>query len=520
MILHSISSLLATGLVLAPAGPDDCDGVYKKFLSHPGYQPDAETSTNCGESSVTVHVKVKGDGSIIIASGEVEGSIAVTVKTPSSCPSQKLWINEDLHTCGQPLKGWNCNPEARKIPIKLYSNTDPCPEIPTGDALEAFIGGSWVPSTIPNIPLTVPCKELTDITNTLPKGARYRWTAQATRCKKEGAYEVPTSIEHYASKGGSSEVYGLYGEAVFGDPAEYNFGAFVDEGAVLPGVTVIEGLDKLGEELAKHDGKADNALAQSIAGAYPALDWIDNLHVSVSTSNLVKEVGDWVESEMSFLCHLRDSGDFQVSKTFGLELEEGGVDVFTESFTMVAGNLYSSLQGGNASMAHLGVNGAATLAMQGPLGELDYIQKWFNNPIRVSNSGVMNHEEIKIPEGTVLTQAVGYEVAEEAEFSMLVLALVGSRWEVELNEAGTPLEAIRVDQFTGVIRERHSFSRHAAIAPGVMRPMTVGIEEFNDRGELVRTVNLEFAGARREGSEPITFSVPTTLDNSWYVRAK
>lgn len=500
-------------------GQDDCDGVYKRFQSHPGYQPSAETSATCGESSVTVHVKVTGEGDIIIASADIEGSVAVTVKTPGSCPSQKLWIDEDLHDCGTPLSGWNCNPEARKIPIKLYGNEDPCPAIPTGDALEAFITGSWIPTTIPNIPLVVPCMGLTDITNTLPKGARYRWTAKATRCRKGGhAYETPTSTEYYATADGSTIVTGLYGETVYGDPAEYYFDSLVEEGSVLPGLTVIEGLEGLSAQLGEHLGGAENTRAQSLATTYPALDWLDNLHVNASISDLTSE-GEWVGSEASFLCDLRQSGDFQVSKTFSLELEGGGEEFFTERFTMIQGNLYSMLEGGNASMAHLGINGASVLTMQGPLGALSYIQEWFNNPTRISNSGIMEHSERETTGGSVLTQAVGYRLDGDPD-STLAQALIGSQWNLGLDEEGVPFEAVRMDRFTNVMRERLTLNAHATIAPGVLRPMDVTIEEFSPQGEPTRIVQLKFSGVRRGDNEPSRIFVPTTLENSWYVRTK
>ena len=124
MKAFALVTLLVAASPHSLAQSSNCNNTYKSFLSHPGYQPDAEINTPCAQTSVTVTVTVSLGGEIKIVEAGTSGSISVTIETPSSCPSQKLWIEEDLHSCGLPLEGYGASYSTRSVlglfaPIRL-----------------------------------------------------------------------------------------------------------------------------------------------------------------------------------------------------------------------------------------------------------------------------------------------------------------------------------------------------------------------------------------------------------------
>lgn len=519
--------LLAASGVASPWGPapvvGDCNHTYKRRLSHPGYQPDHQTSTTCGESSVTIHIKITGEGNFVIVSGEVEGSIAIQIKTPSSCATQKLWIPEDVHDCGTPLGGWHCNPEGRQIPIQLFLNPSPCPEIPTGAALEAFLTGAGIPGRLPNIPLTVPCGELVDVTEQLPPGARFYWTAKATRCQSSEEPVPGTATEAWTSPDGVSEVLGLFGATVQGGAGTFDFGALAPSGETVGGVVTLSGLAELQEVLAPLVGPADVPLVEEIRGSYAPLDWIDHLRVEVSSSTRLAN-GEWLAGTNVFSGSFRADGDFHVTRAGLLEQEGARPLPYAVHYTRVGGDVFSSLDGGNSSMVHLAANGGATLVMQGPLAELEPVLRWVAHPLGLAAATYVRHELVpgEEPDRLALHQSFAVEFADDLPPLHLSRALLGYAWRyvVDVSAAARVLSAERFQVASGNVQRRIEFASHAELAPGIWRPMEMTIHDLDPDGAVRRTLQYRFSGGRRANSSPLELRVPSNAENSWFVRVR
>lgn len=524
VLTTSVILLAATGVALAQTPVSNvCNDTYKQFLSHPGYQPDAEINTPCGVSTITVHVKVTAEGGIVIVDGGIEGSISVTIQTPSTCPSQKLFIAEDLHYCGLDLIGWHCNPEGRQVPINLYGSDDPCPSIPTGEDLINLIASAVVGGTIPNIPITVPCSSLTDITDTLPPSARFRWTAKATKCKSQRSAEQTTYMEDFEALNGNGTVCGLFGGIVPGNPTQYDFESLVPQGERLGGLTVVEGLDDLAALF--DSGSSDQQVVIDLMSSHASIDWIDDLSIRVQTDTLLAN-GEWISNDRLFHGSFRANGDFAVHAPGVIEPgEEGQIPSFyTLSYTRIGELVFSMLEGSDSAMVHPGVNGAATSLFQGPLSDLAPALNWLQNPFGLLGGAVVRHElhGTQEEDRIEIVQTIPVTFEEGATANELTRALFGHGWKyaVDVSEGARVLQIERFDIETGMVSKRVICGSHREVTPGTWRPMSMRILEFKPTGMPNRVRDITFSGGHHSGQQPGEIPVPRPAENTWFVQIR
>ena len=454
----------------------------------------------------------------------------MTISLPGECPTQQIYHTKQVFGCGQPLTGWHCNPKYRQVPIKVYGGGG-CPTIPVGDVLDSLLESSIDTITsgfsLPNIPLTVPCTELDDITETFDPGDRWLWTADSNSCDDEANPPELTRVEpvEWGTEGNPTMVVGLYGEAVTGDPREFDFAAFVPEDSDVGGNNTVSGLQELALLLSNHQGPSSVGIVNSIQATSPPMDWVDGMGVKVS-SLLYDEMGGTIESESDFLGDFRANGDFRVERFDVLDSDDPEIapQPYSEIYTSLDGTIFTALRDSDAVFVNPRVNGAATGILQGPLGHLSPVSQWLNDPYRISLGSYVQHETSPgpMPSQVYVTQSTPISVAAGASHNELSRALFGHSWTYLID---VPTERVLSAELksltTGLTQKTIEFGRYAEVTNGVWRPLTLTTHEFGTLGQLIRRTECLFTiPRRRSGQAPQEIALPESMDNTWLVRVR
>ena len=502
-------------LALAALQGTSCNNSNYHLVSHAGLQPDAEVSTPCGGTSVTVHIKLDAELGVILLDGAVEGSISVTIQTPESCPLQHLKYEGDIHECGPPLQGYHCNPLAAKVKVQLFKAEPPCPTIPVN--LSQFLGGFLALLQSGQAQITVPCNELKDVTDTLPDSAKVRNTARIRPCKGTGSPSAPLEQTEPVE-------VGLHHHLHDGDPKELDLDALVPDGTTLPGLVAIEGGDDLIALLTSGSG-ALPAVLEEVDAHHGNLGWFDDLSCVVTSSYEYQEGGEVHSLSATQLINgnFRDNGDYLVELPSAAPDGpggEGGTVPFLTRWLCLSGDLYCAERSSTSGVIYPEKNGAATLPLAMDLRFVPELRDWVSDPFRLRRGDAFRYTvSAPVPGTLVVEGSLAYQWAEGATPVALVAALLGPTWTHVVDTSGPVPRIVETTRrhFTGSLARRTTYGSYAEVAPGVWRPMELGIEEFGEGERLERSSTLSLSGFRRAGEAPRALAMPKPLADRWAV---
>jgi len=517
---------LATLLFLAPTATalqtsGECPHQDYERLSKVGYQPDAETSTTCGETSMTISVTISAGGEIVVADADATGAISVEIATPSECKTQKLHYSGEVNGCKPPGSGYCnwCDHDAAKVNVKLYQNDSPCPSLPPADLL-GLLGGAR--NTITNgVPITIPCGTLKDVTNeAVDPGSRVLNSARLVGCAdcdppaQSGRPDAGT----YFSEGGATHF--LY-------QGKLNQ---LDMDAVLSGTERLAeaGVADLDPSLVSHlTSESPGALPpvlQQVRNQQGTLEWVDDIVCEVQTMYPVDVPGFEGITRRSFavLGDLRAGGDFSVRLPELIEGEADEVFAFTEHWASLSGDVYFAEEGEPAGTIYPARNSSDSLPYSTRLWFISELRAWLENPYRIYASDAM---EFSISEegGGILriTQEINWSYAEGVPETPAAQWLLGGRTEftVNTNGANPMVTKVRRVDAAGTYVD-YEFEGQAAIRGTAKRPTTVNISSYAVDESLIRRTTITVTSLDRVSTEPSNLSLPQPIEDAWFIRVE
>lgn len=512
--------------LLAAVQDGNCNDHTYRLVSKPGEQPDTETFEHCGTTAFVVHVKIKADGSILVLSGEAEGSISVTITTPPRCVKHVVWHSGEIHECAGELEGWHCDPKGDTAQVKLLRADPACPTVPVD--LEELLAG-FKEMILKGIPITLKCNELEDASDEIDDSARIRNTARIHEC---GSRQAPPP-------GGGGQFLTTPDGAVLythvGDPVAIDYPALLGGVGPLETSTSAQGLELiLGHLLAEGQEPLVDPV-QGIVAAHPAMDWIDGLTCEVQTQ-WTAELPGGATTSYSRAFHVtgsfRSSGDFSVEIPEIIEVQQPGppgavaqthgVHAFLHRWTGLQGNIYYCEEGERAGYVYPELNGAAALPRASHLWVLPAIQRWTENPFQILRSGAAVHAVTDLGNGLLeVEQRIEWAYGPgAAQPNALAESLLGDVWSLLVDGTGPAPRVLELELrgSTGELRSRYAFDAYREFGPGVWRPSVVRWWEYTGAGELERATTLRFAHRGHPGPVPLPLSPPAPADGLWYVR--
>ncbi len=517
-------ALLTASLPPLAFTPDDCTHSTYDHTGAipPGYQPGSDTFTPCGSTSATVHVSISASGEVHVVGADAEGSLAITIQSPSQCPNQRLHYSGEIIGCKDSgtLHCWNCDPQGDQVRVKLYGNPSPCPSLPPAN-LSAILNaaGDAVSS---GLPITIPCDELKDVTEEqLDESSWTRYTARTNRC------EPCEDGEPYPER----ELAGQYltvGDAVL----------FMHQGKLsqLDLQLLMAGAVPLAEfgavtvppELAAHLGAdAPATLPEELRLARESLGAIEGLdgfvcEIATSYAAGLPGAAGPVERTLSAYGKLRANGDYSIRLPESLSLSDGRRASFTEHWLGSAGDVYCAEEGELSGVIYPGANRSAEIPRSTRLWFLRDLQSWLVDPLRLSTSPAMRYttEEISATRLRV-TQSLTWSYAAGVQPSPEALLLFGGSTEYLLDLAP---HVPRVLAFTRLrpdgTRTEVQLQRWSELAEGVQRPTLVTVTRHHQDGSLDRATTYRMTSVGTIADTAAQLDWPAPTDDVWYVRVE
>ena len=505
------------------AGPCNHKDYYIDW--HSGLE-DQLPPTQCGVTSATVCLALEAGGKIkVVLHGEIEGSVCVTVQTPSQCPTAQKWHSDDVFLCSPPDEETqtHCNQLDRLVDVKYYENLDPCPMMPSiGDFFEEL---TWdqIAGLAEGVPITLTCGKLVDKTDTLAESAKKRWTAALSRCTDSTVETLdprPAQGHHSGEAAHSLSTFVHHGsmDALELDP-------LLDGLPIVAGRLNVSGIaDFLAEVSAPGDGlQLPEQMALALAQC-PSMDWVDGLSCnqqeSYQTLSPLTGAPVMLTDFTQSIVDLRSSGDFSLLQPESYVDSEGVRHSWVHQWLRSDGDLYCSESSSHGGVVAPGRTGAAARAIQLHLDCIPYLQRWLSNPFGVTSSSYWKY--------TTVDQGAGFAVIEMAldldesdgPLDGFQANFLGDRWRFHVELSDGQYQIISKERWSndGVLRHREQYGQYAEVRPSISRPMSILIEEFDSLGNLLETTSLSLSGRWRESATPSELVVPTPQLEYWRVQ--
>lgn len=490
-----------------------CNNTNYHIITGPGIDPGSQTTEPCGETSVTVSVQVQTGGAIRIVTGQAQGSVSVTVKTPDKCIKSYTEYGADIHECQGPLQGWDCNPQGGTVTVKYFKADNPCPTLPTD--LSKFLGAYRASIAGGSMTISVPCTAPKDATSTLDPSGRTRKTAKLTKCTT-GMIEtgvIDTRPEVFTDHGQTMLRYA-------GDAASFDFSQ-VPATARVSNELTLTGVDDLYEMLTSGSIEPLPSPLQAVRQSTGPLNWIDDMACTVTDSYTLDAAGDTiaVKRVQQLMGDLRGDGDFSLELPETVNDEAGKPVAFSTRWTRVAGNLFSAEASGLTGSILPWTNGATALAMSTQLAHTQDLIEWLNDPYGLASSDAARYESHELSPGKYqVTRHYDWSADNGVEVPLPVVALLGEVRVWTIDATGTRPRVTQIEhKYGGTTVQRVVFQRDSEVVSGTWRPAQWKIETLDASGQVVSTSQLAVTAARRPSAIPSTLEYPKPPSGIWYV---
>ncbi len=504
----------------------DCNNTTYKVVAKEGLQADTVVSTGCDSASYTVHIQLQADGSYLLVSGGVQGAITVTLEGPAECNTDFIEYSGAIYECAGPLQGTHCDPEGARVQVTKWTNSGPCPTL-TGlgiPGLTDLINGVdnlevWA---LLGLPLSLPCGDMVDDTDSLDPDARRRKTARINKCKSKEAGDmvVPdgataTTSGFFHEQGGAlywSTTQGLRE----GLEAEFNNAIQDDDRSFR-----INGASALIDQL--HTGDAQH-LPESLRAVWenhaplsnaPKLACDHTVHAQVSRPDGTQ---DWTKSKRSISGTISASGDADLLASQAIQVADG-VEVFMHEWTLLGGDIYHHESSSESGMVYLRRTGATALPMSCGLGFLGKMRGWMTNPFGLLTSP---HAQIDVNttddvDTLLVTQRIKVSGYDPATDNLLARSIFGkyAEFDVDLSGDAPRIVARRDFDDTGFLQQETNFRAFKEVLPGIWRPTVMVVHQHSLTKGHFRTELFEFSGKFNTEVEPLEVKLPKSVGVEW-----
>lgn len=434
------------------------------------FAPPGRTSTTfaCAVTTIEFYWAAGLEGTIQVVQAGGEGASHFSQTTPSECKDTATSYSDTLAKCqGLPVEGSFCQNDAYEVTQRVWesSEIDPCPSQNLLDRVFQFIasgGASW-----PG------CSELVEMPPVKHQSAQQCNCTGTTAAGASGAFMLVT-----------------------GDPT------------LAISTPVPDPLTPLEQLRAAFQGSPTLEL-------HPAMQAYELEPIAALSELTLESRTTWFEPTGVAASNRRRTlfGSFAADGRFRFESPQLAIDAdtgeavpFLETWVRDERALYQWIQGQRRGMINPVQAGLADAYQALTYPELDAVQAWLNDPLRLLRGPAVTYATSTFPNGSFhITQSLGTQFPFDRATRV---------FQFEAG-AGFPSASMIVDA-QGHTTQVTRYSELRELAPGVLRPMTVEIETYAHASDTLQSLQwLHFRSATIAPAEALDLSPPTPPSEEW-----